>query len=186
MIRFVAKVWTEWVIPLFLLHSSKFHFQAAFFEVFPMSKIIDAVTALAVPIVQKHGCELWNVEYVKEAGNRYLRIFIDRPDGVSIDHCEAVSRDIDPILDNHDNLIPESYIFEVSSAGVERRLRGPSDFDRFAGHFVEIKLYKSKDGKKSFLGNLAAWSEDCVVLDISGDRHSFAGIEVAGVWLRIS
>ena len=151
-----------------------------------MSKITDAVTAIAGPIVEKHGCELWDVEYVKEAGNWYLRVYIDRMEGVSIDHCEAVSRDIEVILDENDDLIPGSYTFEVSSAGVERQLRRPSDFERFAGHFVEVKLYKAKSGQKIFFGNLAGWREDGIELDISGQRVSFAKPEVAGVWLRLS
>ena len=110
-----------------------------------MGKIIDKVTELALPVVEKNDCELWGIEYVKEAGIRYLRIFIDRVDGVSINHCEAVSKELDPLLDEYDDLFPESYTFEVSSAGVERQLRGPKDFKRFEGHYVEVKLYKAKN-----------------------------------------
>ena len=150
-----------------------------------MSKITDVVTALAEPIVKKHDCELWDVEYIKEAGNWYLRIYIDRIDGVSIEHCEAVSRELDPILDEHENLIPGSYTFEVSSAGAERQLRRPGDFERFIGHYVEVRLYKSKDGKKSYLGNLHSYSDGDVELDISGEQLLFEKAEVAGVWLRI-
>ena len=150
-----------------------------------MSKIVDAITALAGPIVRKHDCELWDVEYVKEAGSWYLRVYIDRPEGVSIDHCEAVSRELDPILDEREDLIPEAYTFEVSSAGVERRLRGPSDFARFSGRLVEIKLYKAKNGQKRFLGNLAGWDGNGVELDISGRRCSFLKSEISGVWLRM-
>ena len=151
-----------------------------------MSKVTDAVIALAGPIAQKHGCELWDVEYVKEAGGWYLRVYIDRADGISISHCEAVSQELDPILDEREDLIPGSYTFEVSSAGAERWLRGPSDFERFAGRLVEVKLYKSRDGQKSFLGNLAGWHDTGVELDISGECHSFMKSEVAGVRLRIS
>ena len=150
-----------------------------------MSKITDIVTALAEPIVQKQGCELWNVEYVKEAGEWYLRVYIDRPDGISIDLCEAVSRDLDPILDEREDLIPGSYTFEVSSAGAERWLRGPSDFERFSQSFVEVKLYKSKNGQKAYQGTLAGWDDSGVRLDISGETHSFAKSEVAGVRLRL-
>ena len=150
-----------------------------------MSKIVDSVTALAGPIAQKHGCELWEVEYVKEAGSWYLRVYIDRPDGVSIEHCEAVSRELDPILDEREDLISGSYTFEVSSAGVERRLRGPSDFERFSGRFVEVKLYKAKNGQKVFRGNLSGWNESSVDLDVSSRRQSFDKSEVAGVWLRM-
>ena len=146
-----------------------------------MSKIADAVTALAGPIAAKHGCELWDVEYVKEAGNWYLRVYIDHPDGVSIGHCEAVSRELDPILDENQDLIPGSYTFEVSSAGIERRLRRPSDFERFTGRLVEVTLYKSQNGQKTFKGILAGWHDGDIELDISGQRCSFKKSEIAGV-----
>ena len=150
-----------------------------------MSKITDTVKALAAPVVVKHACELWGVEYVKEAGAWFLRVFIDRPEGISISHCEAVSRELDAILDLHDDLIPASYTFEVSSAGVERQLRGPSDFERFAGHYVEIKLYKAKDGRKIIRGELSAWDDDKIELDIEGQRVVFDNAEVASVRLRM-
>ena len=150
-----------------------------------MSRIIDTVKALAQPIIEKNGCELWNIEYVKEAGGWYLRIFIDRPEGISIDLCEAVSRELDPLLDEYEDLIPDSYTFEVSSAGVERKLRGPSDFERFSGSFVEVRLYKAKNGSKKYLGELAAWSENGLELDAAGQRFSFTKDEVTGVWLKL-
>ncbi|MCL2391928.1 MAG: ribosome maturation factor RimP [Oscillospiraceae bacterium] len=151
-----------------------------------MSKIIDAITKLAEPIVQKNDCELWEVEYIKEPSGWVLRIYIDRPDGVSITHCEAVSRDLDPILDEHEDIIPGSYTFEVSSAGAERRLRRPSDFERFMGHFIEVKLYKARDGQKIYLGDLVAYSDEGrVEMDMSGQRISFEKQEIANVRLRI-
>jgi len=152
-----------------------------------MSKITDALSALANPIAEKNGCELWDVEYVKEAVGWVLRIYIDRPDGVSITHCEAVSRELDLILDEHEDLFPGSYTFEVSSAGAERHLRRPSDFVRFMGHQVELKLYRSKNGQKSYLGTLADHSIDgSVGIDISGQRHNFEKPEIASVRLRIT
>ena len=151
-----------------------------------MSKIIDAVTALATPIAEKHECELWDVEYVKEGGEWYLRIYIDRPEGISISHCEAVSRDLDPILDEKEDLIPGSYTFEVSSAGAERQLKRPSDFERFIGQTVEVKLYKSRNGQKVFLGKLVDRRQDGgIEIDVSGQRHIFEKPEVANVRLRI-
>jgi len=151
-----------------------------------MNKIIETVAAFAGPIAEKHGCELWDVEYVKEAANWFLRVYIDRRDGISISHCENVSRELDAILDEHEDLIPGSYTFEVSSAGAERRLRRPSDFERFIGHLVEVKLYKSKNGQKTYLGNLASSTDSNIELDISGQRHSFEKTEIANVRLRIS
>jgi ribosome maturation factor RimP len=150
-----------------------------------MSKITDKVWALAEPIARENGCEIWDVEYVKEAGGWFLRVYIDRPDGVSISHCEAVSRALDPILDEHDP-IPGSYTFEVSSAGAERQLKRPSDFERFIGHLAEVRLYQAKNGQKEFVGHLAGYDNGVVELDISGTIHRFEKNEVANVRLRIS
>ena len=151
-----------------------------------MSKITETVTAMAAPVAAKHGCELWDVEFVKEAGQAYLRVYIDRLDGVSIDHCEAVSRELDPALDEIENLIPDSYIFEVSSAGAERRLRRQSDFERFSGHLVEVKLFKSKYGGKTHLGKLTGWRDGGVEIDVSGAQLRFEKPEIANVRLRIT
>ena len=151
-----------------------------------MSKIIDTVTALAEPIAQKNDCEIWDVEYLKEVGGWVLRIYIDRPDGVSLSHCEAVSRDLDHILDENEDLIPGSYTFEVSSAGAERKLKRPSDFERFIGSYVEVKLYKSRNGTKIFLGNLISRSKDgTIVIESNGEKLTFSKLEIANVRLRI-
>ena len=106
-----------------------------------MSKVTERVQALAEPVAAEYGCELWDVEYVREAGAWYLRLYIDKPGGVSIDDCEAVSRALDPVLDEADP-IPTSYIFEVSSAGAERVLKRPGDFERFLGEQVEVRHYQ--------------------------------------------
>jgi len=150
-----------------------------------VSKIIENVKVLAGPVVEKHGCELWGLEYVKEPGGWVLRVYIDRPGGVSISHCEAVSHDLDPLLDEREDLIPGSYTFEVSSAGAERHLRRPSDFERFMGHLVELKLYKSKDGQKTFIGNLAGFMQGSVIVDVGGKRLSFEKSEIASVRLKL-
>lgn len=149
-----------------------------------MSKINDIVWALAEPVVKSHGCELWDIEYVKEAGNWFLRVFIDREDGISIEHCEAVSRELDPILDEKD-LIPGSYTFEVSSAGAERALKRPSDYEKFLGHLIEVKLYKSREGHKEYIGILNGYYDGDVEIDVSGNMIKFEKSEVANVRLRI-
>ena len=122
-----------------------------------MSKLTDRVSALVRPVVEEEGCSLWDVEYVREAGCWYLRVFIDRDGGVGIDDCERISRRLDPILDEEDP-IPDSYVFEVGSAGAERELKRPSDFEQFLGHEVELRLYRPMDGKKSFVGTLAGYA----------------------------
>ncbi|WP_073078641.1 ribosome maturation factor RimP [Sporobacter termitidis] len=149
-----------------------------------MKKITEIVAALAEPIVKKHGCELWDVEYAKEAGGWYLRIYIDREDGVSLDHCEAISRELDPILDERDP-IPDSYTFEVSSAGAERALKRPSDFQRFMGHLVEVKLYQARDGRKEYIGTLTGSGDDALEITIAGTARQFKKSDVANVRLRI-
>ena len=149
-----------------------------------MSKITDRITELAEPVVKEQGCELWDVEYVKEAGGWYLRLYIDREGGVSIDDCEAVSRAFDPILDEEDP-IPTSYVFEVSSAGAERPLKRPSDFERFMGENVEVKLYKPVNGSKTWTGHLSKYEDGAVELDIRGKAVRFEKNDIAGVRLRI-
>jgi ribosome maturation factor RimP len=94
-----------------------------------MGKLTDKIAELARPVVEQNGCELWDVEYVREAGANYLRVYVDKEGGVGIDDCERISRELDPLLDEADP-IAESYIFEVGSAGCERQLKRPSDFQR--------------------------------------------------------
>ena len=123
-----------------------------------MSKISDKVEALARPVVEEEGCKLWSVEYIKEAGTWYLRIFIDKDGGVGIADCEAISRRLDPILDEADP-IPESYVFEVGSAGAERELKRPSEFEQFIGSDVEVKLYQPYEGRKTLVGTLEEYND---------------------------
>ena len=149
-----------------------------------MSKITDIVRQFALPVVQQAGCELWDVEYAKEAGQWYLRIYIDKAEGVSINDCEAVSRALDPILDEKDP-IAESYTFEVSSAGLERQLKTPSHFERFMGETVTIKLYKPLNGAKEYSGVLTAYQEGAVTIDQNGHSISFKKDEIAAVHISL-
>ena len=128
-----------------------------------MSKITEKVEALAKPVVEDEGCELWAVEYVREAGSWYLRVLIDKDGGVGIDDCERISRRLDPMLDEADP-IPDSYVFEVGSAGAERELKRPSDFERYIGSEVEVKLYQPYQGKKSYVGSLEAYEDGNVTV----------------------
>lgn len=146
-----------------------------------MSKVTDKVEALAGPIVEEEGCELWSVEYVREAGTWYLRVFIDKDGGVGIDDCERISRRLDPILDEEDP-IPDSYVFEVGSAGAERELKRPSDFDKFLGHEVEVKLYQPVNGKKAYIGRLSGYDNG----DVTVDDITFSKSQTAQVKLHIS
>ena len=133
-----------------------------------MSKLTERVAAIAVPVVEAEGCTLWDVEYVREAGTWYLRVFVDKEGGVSIDDCERISRRLDPILDEEDP-IPDSYVFEVGSAGADRELKRPRDFDQFMGSEVELRLYRPVEGSKHYTGELTGY-EDGAVSIRQGDR----------------
>lgn len=150
-----------------------------------MSRITELVWKLAEPVAEKNGCEIWDVEFVKEAGERFLRVYIDREGGVDISLCEAVSRELDPILDEADP-IAESYTFEVSSAGAERELKRQSDFERFIGSTVAVKLYSAKGGSKEHVGTLSGYNNGDVEIEQNGKKTVFTGAEVAQVRLRIT
>lgn len=151
-----------------------------------MSRITDSVTELARPVVEQAGCTLWDVEYVREAGTWYLRVFIDKEGGVSINDCEAISRALDPILDEADP-VPDSYVFEVGSAGAERELKRPGDFQQFTGSEVELRLYQPLEGSKSFVGTLKSYDEDGTVTITVGKKDmSFTRAQTAQVRLHVS
>ena len=119
-----------------------------------MSKITDKVTELARPVVEEEGCTLWDVEYVREAGSWYLRIFIDKEGGVGIEDCERISRRLDPLLDEADP-IENSYHLEVSSPGLERELKNDFHLAACCGEPVEVRLFAPVDGAKVWSGILA-------------------------------
>lgn len=150
-----------------------------------MSKISDSVALLAKDIVEEEGCSLWDVEFVREAGSQYLRVYIDKPEGVWVEDCERISRRLDPILDERD-IIAESYIFEVCSAGAERELKRPGDFARFIGSEIELRLYQPLNGSKSFVGALTGYDDGRVSMTVGGDTMSFAKGEIALVKLHVS
>ena len=150
-----------------------------------MKKITEIVTELAAPVAEENGCRLWDVEYVREAGQWYLRVYLDKDGGVDILDCEAVSRRLSDLLDEADP-IEGSYMFEVSSAGAERQLKRPSDFEQFLGSPVLVKTYKNRDGRKEFAGTLAGYENGDVLLDMGGaEPVRFEKSEVAMVRLRI-
>ena len=141
-------------------------------------KITDQVWEFAEPLVQACGCSLWDVEYVREGGEWFLRLYLDKEGGVDIDDCEAVSRAVDPVLDEKDP-IPESYRFEVCSAGLERQLKRPSDFERYLGEPVLVKLYRPRDGQKEFPGRLVRYEDGAVTIEMRGREVTFDKAEVA-------
>ena len=150
-----------------------------------MSKITDKVTELAKPVVEEEGCSLWDVEYVREAGSWFLRIFIDKDGGVGIDDCERISRRLDPILDEADP-IPDSYVFEVGSAGAERELKRPGDFEQFMGSEVEVRLYQPVNGCTVYVGVLAGYDNGRVTVTAGKNEVSFDKSQIALVKLHVS
>ena len=147
-------------------------------------KITEQVEAFSRPVVEALGCSLWDVEYVREGGEWFLRLYIDKEGGVDIDDCEKISRAIDPILDEKDP-IPDSYQFEVCSAGLERVLKRPRDFERFMGSPVLVKLYTPKGGRKEFAGTLTGYEDGRVTVTVGNETYTFEKAEVAMVRLRV-
>ena len=124
---------------------------------------------LLEPIISENNFELVDVEYVKEAGTYYLRVYVDKEGGISIDDCEIVSRELSDLLDEHD-FIPDSYILEVSSPGLGRTLKKDKDFLRSIGEEVDIKLYKPIDKQKDFNGILESYDGEKIVIRIDDDN----------------
>ena len=147
-------------------------------------KVTEQVARFAQPIVEAHGCSLWDVEYVREGSERFLRLYIEKEGGVDITDCEAISRAVDPILDEQDP-IAESYHFEVCSAGLERALKRPSDFARFMDRAVMVKLYRPRNGLKEIPGILRGFEDGKVTVEAGKETITFEKSEVALVRLRV-
>ena len=147
-------------------------------------KVIDLVAKLAEPVVQANGCELWDVEYVREGSEYFLRLYLDKEGGVDINDCEAVSRAMDPILDEADP-ISTSYHFEVCSAGLERTLKRPADFERFMGSAITVKLYRPRNGLKEIPCVLQGYDDGKVTVSAGKETITFEKSEVALVRLRV-
>lgn len=120
---------------------------------------VAVVTELAQPVADKMGLILWDVRFEKEGATWYLRLFIDKDGGVNIDDCENFSRTLDKLLDEADP-IDQSYVLEVGSPGIERELRCGWHFEAYLGALVNVRLIRPVEGRKDFLGELAAFDED--------------------------
>ena len=127
------------------------------------------VEGLAAPIAEEHGFELVDVEYVKEGGNWYVRVYVDKEGGITVDDCETVSRQLDIPLDR-DDCIEGSYILEVSSPGLGRALKKDKDLARSIGQDVEVKLFSALDGQKEYSGILHAWDKEKVTLELPEEK----------------
>ena len=147
-------------------------------------KVTELVASFAKPVVEAHGCELWDVEYVREGSDYFLRLYIDKEGGFTVDDCEMVSRKLSDWLDEKD-FIDDSYILEVSSPGLGRPLKKEKDFKRSMGEQVDIKLYRAIDKQKDFTGALSAYDEITVTIQYEDgstttfDRKDIALIRLA-------
>lgn len=133
---------------------------------------------LLEPVVTAMGFELVELELVGVGGNRTLRLYIDAPGGVGLDDCEAVSHAVEEVLDVEDP-IPERYSLEISSPGVDRPLRKPADYERFAGEKVKVKTFGPINGQKSFTGALIGLQEEQVVVETPEGRTAIPLDQVA-------
>lgn len=129
----------------------------------------DQLNELLGPLVSALGYELWELEYVQRAGGAVLRLYIDSPDGISLDDCERVSRAVSERLDS-DDPIPGQYTLEVSSPGLDRVLRTPDHFGRFAGERVRVEMARPIDGRKRFQGQLIDANDREITLNVDGGK----------------
>jgi ribosome maturation factor RimP len=142
-------------------------------------KIEEIVTGFAAPIVDKNSFELVDVEFIKEGSNYFLRIYIDKPGGITIDDCKIVSEEISDVLDKEDPIV-QKYFLEVSSPGLDRPLKKDSDFERFKGEMVEIKVFKPIDDKKVFEGKLLGYNSTMILIEKgNGEKMEFERDKIA-------
>lgn len=143
-----------------------------------MASIADKVSELIREAVEQQGVALWDVRFVKEGASHYLRIYIDRPEGVSIDDCTNVSHAVDPILDEADP-IDSSYYLEVCSPGLERELSRDRHFSASLGKPVKLRLFKAENGKKELEGILTAFENGTVTVEATDGAYSIARSDIA-------
>lgn len=141
---------------------------------------------LLEPILKENNFELYDVEFVKEAGTFYLRAFIDKEGGININDCEIVSRRLSDLLDEKD-FIPDAYILEVSSPGLGRQLKKDKHFEKSIGEEVEIKLFKAIDKQKEFTGFLERFNDEVIVISDEKEQElEFERSNIASVRLVVN
>ena len=148
------------------------------------SKLELKILDFAKPIALDLGCYIYDVEYAKEGKSRFLRIFADKEDGgISLDDCEAISRALSEILDKEDP-ISENYMLEVSSPGIERRLRTPEHFNKYLERVIDIGLYKAVNGSKTISGKLVSYDGEKITIEADDDEMSIMQSETTTVKLH--
>lgn len=148
------------------------------------ARIVEMVEELITPCVMESGLELVDVEFVREGGSWYLRIFIDKPGGINIEDCGQLSQKIDRLLDEKDP-ITQSYHLDVSSPGIERPLKKISDYKRFAGELAVVTMFVPFDGKKKITGRIAAVRDDDIVLESDGKELTIPFRQVSSARLKV-
>lgn len=148
--------------------------------------VIRRVTELVLPLCENAGCSLWDVEFEKEGAQYMLTVMIDREGGsVDIDHCETISRALDPMLDAREFQSLPSYTLCVSSAGLERKLKKPEHFAAFLGADVALRFYKPWNGAKAAEGTLIAHQDGCTTVEVDGKQVIFEPGDIADIRLAI-
>lgn len=133
---------------------------------------------LVMPLLEKRAFELWDVEYVKEGADYFLRIYIDKPGGITIDDCVDVSREMNEILDRED-YISDPYTFEVSSPGLGRQIKNDRQMERSIGEDVELRTYKAFDKQKQFEGILVKFDKDTVTIQVENEEKTFSRKDIS-------
>lgn len=146
-------------------------------------KTEDVLKDMAESVTGEFGLELVDVEYIKEGGTWFVRVFIDKPEGINHDDCQQVSEKLSDLLDEKDP-IPHAYVLEVSSPGIERPLKKPQDFERFKGYKVRASTYFPVNGEKEFVGELVGLIDGNIVIDIAGNQLLLAHDAVAKIRLE--
>lgn len=148
------------------------------------SKVAAVVEEISAPVIKELGLELVDVEFAKEGGRWILRVYIDKPGGISHSDCEAVSKRLDTLLDEKDP-IPQSYYLEVSSPGIERPLKKLKDFQRFRGHMVRVTTFTPLEGRKKFTGRLGEATQTSVVIEEEGGSTAVPMDQIASARLFV-
>lgn len=147
--------------------------------------ISEVIEELVNPIIEEQNLELFDIEYVKEGKAKYLRIYIDKEDGVTIDDCQIVSQKLSKILDEKDPIV-EAYFLEVSSPGIDRPLKKEKDFEKYKGREVDIKLYQALDSKKEYSGILLGLENDIVKIETEEKVLEFTRKDIAIIRLAVN
>ncbi len=148
------------------------------------NKTEQEIIKLVNPIIQRKNINLWDIEFKKEGPSYVLRIFLDKDGGIGITDCEEVSRELSDVLDERDP-IPQEYMLEVSSAGLDRVIKYDEHFIKCQGKNVDVKLFASVDGVKEFTAKLVRHTEDCVVLEIDGSEKELPKNKISSIRLTV-